>query len=63
MSEHVHAVYRELLRRHLVEARKDINSPRRAAIFNLIEGFRSEFPEECDAWDRFYGGSAQGGSR
>ena len=48
------SVYGELVRRHAQAARKDFNGPRRAKLFDLIEDFIAEFPDECKVWDDRY---------
>ena len=47
-------VYGILLHRHLEAARKDFGGKRRAELFEFIERFRSEFPDECQEWDVRY---------
>jgi hypothetical protein len=44
-------VYGELVWRHMDAARKDFDSPRRAKLFDIIEAFRTEFPDECKVWE------------
>lgn len=54
MNGYAFNVYGELIHRHVKAARKDFDGKDRQRIFDLIEAFRVEFPEECRAWDACY---------
>lgn len=48
------AVYGRLLHRHMDAARKDFGGERRKKLFELVEDFRAEFPDECQVWEDRY---------
>ncbi len=62
MSDHpATTVYGDLLWRHL-KAAQDGEHGRRAKLFNLIDDFRAEYPDECKVWHDRYPGKADGGA-
>lgn len=59
MDDPATTIYGYLLHRHMEEARKDFHGEGRTRVYDLIEAFKAEFPEQCAVWEDRYSSKEQ----